>query len=114
MDLLHSEVFITEGMHQNQHGSIVAIHASTTIPFASIQLRGVSGQLLATRFALVPMKYCRPVDDDVRALIRQLKKVKKAARLANLERERAADAAFIHAFARAQATFDKPEQICPD
>lgn len=53
-----AEVMIAGGGHQFQHGRLASVDSKTfTIPFAHVQLRGVKGQLLKTRWAFVPSKY---------------------------------------------------------
>lgn len=85
---LTCDVIIMDGLHQYGHGKVIGTVYTTTIPFARINLRGTRGQLLATRFALVPLKYCRPLDDDGRALLKRVKaekaQARKAARTADI------------------------------
>lgn len=65
-----AEVMIVGGGHQFQHGRLATVdNKSFTIPFAHVQLRGVKGTLLKTRWAFVPAKYL--VEFDVEALREQ-------------------------------------------
>jgi hypothetical protein len=65
-----AEVMIAGGGHQFQHGRLRSVDSkSFTIPFAHVQLRGIKGALLKTRWAFVPEKYL--VEFDVEALREQ-------------------------------------------
>ena len=93
MPVQNSEVLIAAGLHQFQHGRIASIDTATEIPFAHVELRGAKGQLLVTRGAYVPLKYCVELEPE---LIRSISAEAKARRKARRQAERAAlDAAIL-------------------
>lgn len=76
----NSEVLIASGLHQFQHGRISKIDTSTSIPFAHIALRGARGQILVTRGAYVPLKYCVEMDAETLSTIEAEAKARRKAR----------------------------------
>lgn len=91
MPVQNSEVLITSGLHQFQHGRIESIDTATEIPFAHIALRGSKGQILQRSGAYVPLKYCVELDDETcRQVAAAAKARRKAHRLALKKAEEAA------------------------
>jgi hypothetical protein len=91
MPVQYSEILISSGLHQFQHGRIESIDTTTEIPFAHVALRGSKGQLLQRSGAYVPLKYCVELDDETcKQAAAQYKAVRKARRLAAKEAEAAA------------------------
>jgi hypothetical protein len=88
MPAQNSEVLITSGLHQFQHGRIESIDTATEIPFAHIALRGSKGQILQRSGAYVPLKYCVELDEETcKKVAAEYKEVRKARRLALKEAE---------------------------
>lgn len=93
MPAQNSEVLIASGLHQFQHGRIRSIDTATEIPFAHVELRGCRGQLLVTRGAYVPLKYCVELDGEtLRVIATEAKARRKARRQAEKEAIAAAPA----------------------
>jgi hypothetical protein len=99
------ETIIMDGKHRHQYGVIGQIDDHTVLPFASVQLRGAKGQLLATKWVLVPLKYCQPLDDEARALLKRVKAEAKAARKAQRAADLAAHQAFVARFVASTSAY---------
>lgn len=92
----NAEVLISSGLHQFQHGKIVDIDYSTTIPFAHVALRGSKGQLLVRSGAYVPLKFCAEIDiETANACAASAKAARKARRVARKALASAAPVAVI-------------------
>lgn len=103
MSKVNAEVLIHSGMHQFHHGRIESIDTSTEIPFAHVALRGSKGQILTTRGAYVPLKYCAEIDKETCDAV-------AAARKAAMKARRAAGG-----IAQITPTVDAPEaELCWD